>query len=656
MNGTKAKRLAGLPEQIGHWMKLAPVQMGFKCAAAFFGALLLSSVPLGTRPLPLAASLVLALEFFPFGLLAALGSVAGAVLLWPWALALEPVAVTVLCYAAAGLFHDTGLRESERFAAILGLCLTAAVGFVFLLDQGFAAQNIAYFAAKLLLAAVAPPLFRRAVSQRKPAALWAAGLCLFLGLACLARPASVYLAVGFGYAAAVATGRIDMLPTLLCGLGLDLTAALPCAMSAPMAGAALLCRVLPRKRPVDCAVCFALVGAAWQLFCGVLSLPLLLACTLGSAAGLLVPPLRLPEHAPTVQPPAEAEQPLRKAAQVFASMYRALAGIPPEQAGIEIADVYDGAAETVCHHCVRHCLCWEQNAAQTYADLCEAAAPMLQRGCAVREDFPPRFVDGCCHMEGFLTAVNQELERRRSRSQLRNRLQESRRVLVSQYLFLSHFLGRLADEPPQKPRRPAFTPEFAVSSSCKPGERVCGDRGASFRDRWNHFYVLLCDGMGSGSPAARKSGQAVHTLAGLLEAGVAPDVALEMLNGFYILQEDSTFSTVDLLQVDLVTGSGVLYKWGAAPSYLKAGERVETLGVPAPPPGVDMAQFPAQRRLSLKEGQTLIMVSDGAFSERTRKRAETFRGSGAKELAKFLTAGEETDDDRTAAVVRLIAS
>lgn len=629
--------------------------MGLRCGAAFCSALLLSAVPLGERPLPLAASLVLALEFFPYSLLAALGATSGAVLLWPWALALEPVTVTVLCFAAAGLFHDAGLRESERFAATLGVGLSAAVGFVFLLDQGFTAQNLAFFAAKLLTAALAPVLCRRAVRKRQPAALWSAGLCLFLGLASLWQPVSVYLAVGFGYAAAIATGRLDILPTLLCGLGLDLTAALPCPMCAPMAGAALLCRVLPRKRPLDCALCFAAVGAAWQLFCGVLSPPLLLACLLGSALGVVLPPLTLPASEPAFPAP-ETAPPLRKAAQVFASLYQALSAVSPEKAETEIAAVYDAAAETVCRHCVKNRRCWEQDADRTYADLCEAAAPMLQRGCAVREDFPARFAAECCHMEGFLTAVNQELERSRSRQQLRNRLQESRRVLAGQYLFLSRFLSTLAEEPRKKPRRPAFRPEFAVSGVCRSGEFVSGDRGASFRDRWNHFYVLLCDGMGSGSMASRKSGQAVHTLTGLLEAGVAPDTALEMLNGFYILQEDSSFSTVDLLQLDLVSGLGVLYKWGAAPSYLKQEQRVETLGACDPPPGVEIARtHPSQQRLSLREGQTLIMVSDGAFGDETLRRAGSFRGSGAKDLAGYLVQNrEDAADDATAAVVRLL--
>ena len=131
-----------------------------------------------------------------------------------------------------------------------------------------------------------------------------------------------------------------------------------------------------------------------------------------------------------------------------------------------------------------------------------------------------------------------------------------------------------------------------------------------------------------------------------------------MLNGCYVLQEGSAFATVDLLQLDLATGEGVLYKWGAAPSYLKYGQNVQTLGAAAPPPGLGVGpEFqPMQLPLSLKGGQSLIMLSDGAFGDAARTRAAAFRGGGAKELAGYLVSGfpTEVEDDVTAAVVRLL--
>ena len=619
---------------------------------AFGAALLLSAIRLGSRPIQLAPCLLLGLDFFPGGLCAALGAVCGSLLLFPWTQALEGIVLVVLLLAAVGLFHDAGLRQSPRFAAALSAGLSGALGLVFLLDQGLSAQAAACFLVRLGLAAAAPVVCRQAL-QGKLRARYPAGLCLFVGAASLYPAVSIYPAAALGYALAIASAGGDILLTLLCGLGLDLTGALPCTMSAPLAGAALLCRLLPKKRPRDLALCFAAVGVLWPLLCGVSAPPLLAAVVLGSAAGTLLPLPALGGR-PAAQTPPEAAQaqPMQKLAQAFSMMYRALCEPAPAPDAPGIAQVYDAAAETVCRLCVRCRICWQTQAEQTYRDLCAAAEPIWQRGLALREDFPAGFAGACCHMEGLLTAINQELDRSRVQRQLHNRRSESRRVLASQYLFLSRFLAH--PEGPEAAAQPAFRPEFAVSGRSRTG--VSGDRGASFQDRWGRFNVLLCDGMGAGEAAARQAGSAVRTLAALLEAGVAPDSALSLLNGCYILQEGSAFSTVDLLQLDLGSGEGVLYKWGAAPSYLKTGEKVQTLGAAAPPPGIGPDCRPAQLPLSLGGGQTLIMLSDGAFGERALQRCAQFRGGGARELASYLVSGlpETPEDDLTAAVVRLL--
>ena len=624
--------------------------------AVFLAAIPLAALRLGDAPLPVAAAAVLSVAFFPHAAFAALGALAGYVLCWPWAEALEPVALTVLCFAGAGLFHEL-LQRSRWLAPLMSLSLCAVLGAVMLLDEGLHVAALVRFAVCLPLAALTPPLFRLALEGREATGRRLAALVLLIGLAMLAPPLGLYAAAGLACAVAVASAETDILPTLLGGIGLDLTGGLPIPATAAMAGAALLCRLLPRRAPpVLRAVSFPVVLLSWQLLHGQFSFGFCAACILGSAAGLLLPPLRL--FAPVrEEKAADPAEPMRSVARVFALLHRELSDPLPAADSAGIGEVYDDAADRVCRLCVRNRICWQQQAEQTYRILCAAAAPMMQRGSAVREDFPPEFCENCRHMEGFLTAVNQGIDAQRSRRQLHSRLQEGRRVLASQYLFLSRFLGRLADEGRMPPTRAAFEPEFFVGAACRPGSALSGDRGASFRDRWNHFFVLLCDGMGSGEEAARESGRAVHALVGLLQAGVAPDSALEILNGFYVLQEQSAFSTVDLLCADLAEGGATLYKWGAAPSYLKHGETVEKIGTVSPPPGLcaGSEHTAEQQRLSLKDGETLIMVSDGAFGEVTERRAAKFRGESLRALAEELVAGLRagSEDDLTVAVLRL---
>ncbi|MFR5761976.1 MAG: hypothetical protein ACLUFI_10565 [Oscillospiraceae bacterium] len=61
----------------------------------------------------------------------------------------------------------------------------------------------------------------------------------------------------------------------------------------------------------------------------------------------------------------------------------------------------------------------------------------------------------------------------------------------------------------------------------------------------------------------------------MITAGFAAPEAMALLNELYLLRGDGCFSTIDLLELDLCTAEGVLYKWGAAPSYLKKGGNVK---------------------------------------------------------------------------------
>ena len=66
---------------------------------------------------------------------------------------------------------------------------------------------------------------------------------------------------------------------------------------------------------------------------------------------------------------------------------------------------------------------------------------------------------------------------------------------------------------------------------------------------------------------------AVRLLERFLRAGIDAPPALKTLNSALSLRAESTdsFTTVDLLMLSLQTLEGELYKYGAAPSYLKRG-------------------------------------------------------------------------------------
>lgn len=202
-----------------------------------------------------------------------------------------------------------------------------------------------------------------------------------------------------------------------------------------------------------------------------------------------------------------------------------------------------------------------------------------------------------------------------------------------------------------------------VAARKKSGETVSGDAGTYFKRHDGKLYLLLCDGMGSGPEANRESTLAVRLLEQLLQAGVDARRALTTLSSALALRGEETggFTTVDLLQLDLFTGDGELYKLGAAPTYIKKGGAVQRLTGKSLPAGLAEGESAAldQFSLRLNPGDCVLMVSDGVCSGAEdgwlRERFARFDGASPKDLARELVTRDVKDatDDRTALVVRI---
>ncbi|MEY8402982.1 SpoIIE family protein phosphatase [Oscillospiraceae bacterium 44-34] len=202
-----------------------------------------------------------------------------------------------------------------------------------------------------------------------------------------------------------------------------------------------------------------------------------------------------------------------------------------------------------------------------------------------------------------------------------------------------------------------------VAARKKNGETVSGDAGTYFKRHDGKLYLLLCDGMGSGPDANRESTLAVRLLEQLLQAGVEARRALTTLSSALALRGEETggFTTVDLLQLDLFTGEGELFKLGAAPTYIKKGGDVQRLTGKSLPAGLAEGDSAALDTFTLRlaPGDCVLMVSDGVCPGPEdgwlRERFAAFDGTSPKDLARELVTRDLRDatDDRTALVVRV---
>lgn len=200
---------------------------------------------------------------------------------------------------------------------------------------------------------------------------------------------------------------------------------------------------------------------------------------------------------------------------------------------------------------------------------------------------------------------------------------------------------------------PGFRVEVSARVWGKDG--TGGDRCLAFPGTDLGYFVLLCDGMGTGLGAAREADSAAGLLRQMLTAGFPPEHALGTLNSLLVLRGAAGAVAVDLVHLHLDTGLLTLYKWGAAPSYLMTRGRAEKIGTAAPPPGISLGETQeAVRKLSLRRGEVLVLLSDGVDGEVAQILPELTPDAPPGELAaRILERGRGGEDDALVAVIRL---
>ena len=616
----------------------------------------------GTMPLPLGLGLLAQAPFGPELLFSAAGALGGTLAFWGIGAGLEPAAVLTLFFVSLAMLEGTDLKKRSAFQPLLASAIAAVLGLLFLLERpSLTRGDLAGFVLRVALAGLSVLCFSRAGRERGTPADWftaGAYVTAFSQLLLFSRlDLGITLAALLVCAAPPGLGALPL--AAVCGLGVDLSRITGVMLTPILALSALAAAAVPKKR-------------LRFLFPCLLSLPLMIlmetmdpsvpvSLAVGGAAALFLPRKLVPQpvqEVPGTDPDTAAR--LQSVSAVLSRIQGLLLTEDACEKPDEAAVVFDQATEQVCRSCLHFDQCWQRNGAETYRELSARAPGLLERGCAREEDLPQAFRERCRRPEPFLQAVNQALFAYRFRRKCRRQLSESRQVLCSQYGFLSAYLNETAgqlDGPPvhRKPQR--FRPDIGIRAVGKYGMAVSGDRGACFPGPGSRYYVLLCDGMGTGTGAAQESENAIGLITGLLQAGLTAGAALQMLNGLYLLRNSGGFSTADLLELHLDTGRALLYKWGAAPSYLKHNGYAKKVGSAGPPPGLSLegGARPEVIRLSLIRGETLVRVSDGISGEETRQRIAGFADRSPKALANYLiaSAGDHGEDDRTAIAVCL---
>lgn len=610
------------------------MRVGLQILAGFC----LSAGSLVHAPLPLAMALTCACTGWS-ALFTGIGGAVGYLVFWGEAGKL-PVAWLLSGLVISLIIGDRRLIRGAPLLlpATAGL-LVAAWGVLFqtVAGRGF---SLPVYLVQIVLAVGVTWLFTLVFQGRNPILDWMA-----CGVAVLALAQIIPIPyLGLGYLAAGALATTASFPAaVLAGLALDLAQVTAIPMTAVLA-LSYLVRFLPRYPKVLGRLSPAVVYMGMLYFCGEWDLQPLPGLLLGGLISGVLPGARKANHRRGETGVAQVR--LEMAAGVLTQTQQLLLETVPIP--VDEDALVSKAAERACGNCPYRKSCKDARR------IGQLPGAILHKPLLHTDEIPI-----VCRKSGrYMAELHRSQEQLRSIQADRERQREYRAAVVQQYQFLSEFLQELSDQLARRGTTVAVTYDPQVSVFGNRPEADNGDRCLRFAGTGCRYYVLLCDGMGTGLGAVQEGRTAAAMLRRMLSAGYPAQYALRSVNSLCALRDRAGAVTVDLTEIELDSGKTVLYKWGAAPSYLVTQTGAEKIGVATPPPGLSVTDIQeTAHRLTLRREQLLVLVSDGVVEEEALRCCgqgiHQTPGELAASLLSFSRLGGQ--DDATVVMVRLTA-
>ena len=617
------------------WALDPGVQRAARGGAHVLAGFCLSAASLSQGMLPLVLGLVWACRGWRAVLVAA-GGIVGYGIFWG-AASLQGILWTGLALVGVLLLGDRRIsRELPLLIPAIGMLMVSAVGLGLQIFAGDT-TSVGLYLLRVALGGAAPWLFTKWMEKREPVLEW---LCWGLFTLGLAQILPVRW-LGLGYVAVgIAAVRCPLPCAALTGLALDLAGITPVSMTA-VAVLSYLVRLLPRSLQRVVGFAPGCMGLLVMYVCDRWDLMILPGLFLGGiAAGFFT---RASTPIPRRGETGTAQVRLEMAAGVLTQTRRMFLDVP-ERFVDEGALVLRAAGEA-CAGCSARDHCRDVRKLQ------QLPGDLLRQPLLTVEELPVR----CRKGSRVLAELRRAQEQLRGIQADRLRQREYRDAVVQQYGFLSEFLQTLSDELSQRAATAAvvYDPVVSVCGNRRAGEN--GDRCMQFAGIRNRYYILLCDGMGTGEGAVQEGKLAVKYLQKLLGCGFPASHALHSLNSLCALRDRAAAVTVDLAEVELDTGKVTLYKWGAAASFLVSAAGTEKLGTTSPPPGLWVTNTQEVTcSVLMKRGQILLLVSDGLEEAQVMTLCRQQKHTSPAALAERLLKEASCEDDATVVAIQLL--
>ncbi len=208
-----------------------------------------------------------------------------------------------------------------------------------------------------------------------------------------------------------------------------------------------------------------------------------------------------------------------------------------------------------------------------------------------------------------------------------------------------------------------------VARVSKAGSKQSGDSYSFMELKNGQCMLALSDGMGSGNRAKAESAAAIGLLEDFIDSGFDKETAVKMINSALVLKGDEeSFSTLDICAVNLYSGEAEFIKLGACPTYLLRNGAVSTIQAASLPVGILNAVELETCSKVLKDGDMLVMVTDGLTELPGEAGAKGgwiiealchFKGANPQDVADHLLdtakalCNEQVQDDMTVLAARI---
>ena len=156
--------------------------------------------------------------------------------------------------------------------------------------------------------------------------------------------------------------------------------------------------------------------------------------------------------------------------------------------------------------------------------------------------------------------------------------------------------------------------KYSVSAQKRYDSDVSGDSYLVEENENGVLTVAVSDGMGSGKAAKEESSQALKLLSKFSSSGFDAGLSAGILNSVLLGRGDGElFTTLDVCCINMYTGRGRLVKNGGSTAFIIRDGKVTSIRSTSLPIGIlgsvdsDITEF------NLKDGDILLMVTDGVI-------------------------------------------